>query len=133
MNGRHGRSLFHFGHEKVQGQSQHQIQHLSPLAETKNSISSPIPLDNDKEEEDLTGGKRDGETRTALERIGTPDHMGWMRKKGEKYPTWKLRYFILKGANLYYLKTQNVGFFFSYPRFLFPMQDLCIYFFMHVC
>ncbi|KAA1097199.1 polar growth protein [Puccinia graminis f. sp. tritici] len=107
MNGRHGRSLFHFGHEKVQGQSQHQIQHLSPLAETKNSISSPIPLDNDKEVDDLTGGKRDGETRTALERIGTPDHMGWMRKKGEKYPTWKLRYFILKGSNLYYLKTQN--------------------------
>ncbi|KAA1124965.1 polar growth protein [Puccinia graminis f. sp. tritici] len=34
--------------EKVQGQSQHQIQHLSPLAETKKSISSPIPLDNER-------------------------------------------------------------------------------------
>ncbi|WAR52393.1 hypothetical protein PtB15_1B835 [Puccinia triticina] len=123
MNGRHhGRSLFHFGsgggsgsgggQEKVQGQTQHQIQHLSPLAESKHAISSPIPLDETKEDAEAEaglaeGGKRDGETRTALERIGSPDHMGWMRKKGEKYPTWKLRYFILKGPNLYYLKAQN--------------------------
>lgn len=49
------------------------------------------------------------EQKTALERIGTPDHVGWMRKKGEKYPTWKMRYFILKNANLYYLKSENVS------------------------
>lgn len=104
-NGRATRSLFHFGHEKVQGQAQHQIQHLSPLAESKNAISSPLPVEN--KEPELPGAKNPGETRTALERIGTPDHMGWMRKKGEKYPTWKLRYFILKGPNLYYLKAQN--------------------------
>jgi hypothetical protein len=118
--------LFSFGgHEKVQGQTQHQIQHLTPLAEStttsKNSISSPLPLEHDKEKEEAdlllhpsaaaatVGGKKAApETRTALERIGAPDHIGWMRKKGEKYPTWKLRYFILKGSNLYYLKAENV-------------------------
>ncbi|KNZ53671.1 uncharacterized protein VP01_316g11 [Puccinia sorghi] len=105
INGRTARSLFHFGQEKVQGQAQHQIQHLSPLAESKNAISSPLPFEN--KEPELPGAKNPGETRTALERIGTPDHMGWMRKKGEKYPTWKLRYFILKGPNLYYLKAEN--------------------------
>ncbi|PLW23139.1 hypothetical protein PCANC_25600 [Puccinia coronata f. sp. avenae] len=125
VNGRTGRSLFSFGgHEKVQGQTQHQIQHLTPLAEStttsKNSISSPLPLEHDKEKEEAdlllhpsaaaatVGGKKAApETRTALERIGAPDHIGWMRKKGEKYPTWKLRYFILKGSNLYYLKAEN--------------------------
>ncbi|KAH9473155.1 hypothetical protein MJO28_001017 [Puccinia striiformis f. sp. tritici] len=121
INGKHGRSLFHFGssgssnhHEKVQGQSQHQIQHLSPShLETKNSISSPLStIDDENPPIEFNGGgaskKESGtETRTALERIGNPDHLGWMRKKGEKYPTWKLRYFILKGPNLYYLKSQN--------------------------
>lgn len=106
LNGKPGRSIFHFGHDKVQGQTQHQIQHLTPLAESKNLISLPLPAD-DKEAENPMVGKKEGETRTALERIGEADHQGWMRKKGEKYPTWKSRYFILKGSNLYYLKSQN--------------------------
>ncbi|KAM0791669.1 hypothetical protein ACM66B_006262 [Microbotryomycetes sp. NB124-2] len=47
----------------------------------------------------------DGEN--VLEKIGTPDHTGWMRKKGEKYNTWKQRFFILKGLHLYYLKSES--------------------------
>lgn len=45
-----------------------------------------------------------------LEKIGSADYSGWLRKKGEKYNTWKQRYFILKGIHLYYLKTENVSF-----------------------
>lgn len=45
-----------------------------------------------------------------LDKIGTPDYAGWMRKKGEKYNTWKQRYFVLKGVHLYYLKSETVRF-----------------------
>jgi hypothetical protein len=43
-----------------------------------------------------------------LEKIGAPDHAGWMMKKGEKYNSWKERYFVLKGLHLYYLKSETV-------------------------
>lgn len=42
-----------------------------------------------------------------LEQIGQPDHKGWMRKKGERYNTWKSRYFVLKGPHLYWLRSNN--------------------------
>ncbi|KAJ7109899.1 hypothetical protein C8R44DRAFT_678459 [Mycena epipterygia] len=42
-----------------------------------------------------------------LEQVGEPDHVGWMRKKGDRYNSWKLRYFILKGPDMYCLKTSN--------------------------
>ncbi|KAL5507750.1 BOI2 [Sanghuangporus vaninii] len=44
---------------------------------------------------------------SVLEQIGTPDHNGWLRKKGEHYNTWKLRYFVLKGPHLYYLRSNS--------------------------
>ncbi|EPQ58889.1 hypothetical protein GLOTRDRAFT_135903 [Gloeophyllum trabeum ATCC 11539] len=44
---------------------------------------------------------------SVLEQIGTPDHNGWMRKKGERYNTWKLRYFVLKGPHLYYMRSNS--------------------------
>lgn len=52
-----------------------------------------------------------------LEQIGEPDHAGWMRKKGDRYNTWKLRYFLLKGPHLYCLRgnSKTVSFAFSYP------------------
>lgn len=43
-----------------------------------------------------------------MDKIGRPDHSGWMRKKGEKYNTWKMRFFVLKGTYLYYLKSEAV-------------------------
>ncbi|KZT60847.1 hypothetical protein CALCODRAFT_480491 [Calocera cornea HHB12733] len=46
-------------------------------------------------------------TENALEKIGKPDHQGWMRKKGERYSSWKNRYFVLKGMHLYYLRSQT--------------------------
>ena len=49
---------------------------------------------------------------TILTQIGTPDHNGWMRKKGDHYGSWKNRYFVLKGPHLYWLKSnaQTVGY-----------------------
>jgi hypothetical protein len=50
-----------------------------------------------------------------LGQIGEPDHAGWMRKKGDRYNAWKLRYFVLKGPHLYCLRgnSKTVGFAFS--------------------
>lgn len=50
-------------------------------------------------------GLRPGQS--VLEQIGQPDHNGWMMKKGERYNTWKLRYFVLKGPHLYYLESNS--------------------------
>jgi hypothetical protein len=41
---------------------------------------------------------------SVIEQIGEPDHKGWMRKKGDRYNSWKSRYFVLKGPHLYILK-----------------------------
>ncbi|KAG5635290.1 hypothetical protein H0H81_011818 [Sphagnurus paluster] len=42
-----------------------------------------------------------------LAQIGEADHSGWMRKKGERYNSWKLRYFIIKGQHMYYLRSNS--------------------------
>ncbi|PPR04652.1 hypothetical protein CVT24_011870 [Panaeolus cyanescens] len=42
-----------------------------------------------------------------IEQIGEPDHEGWMRKRGDRYNSWKLRYFILKGPHLYCLRSNS--------------------------
>jgi len=44
---------------------------------------------------------------SVLDQIGEPDHAGWLRKKGERYNTWKLRYLVLKGPHLYYLRSNS--------------------------
>lgn len=44
---------------------------------------------------------------SVLDQIGMPDHNGWMRKKGEQFNSWKLRYFVLKGHHLYYLRSNS--------------------------
>ena len=45
--------------------------------------------------------------KSVLDQIGRPDHAGWLRKKGERYNTWKLRYLVLKGPHLYYLRSNG--------------------------
>jgi|SRR6267154_5471312 len=54
-----------------------------------------------------TGSFKSGQS--ILEQIGQPDHKGWMRKKGERYNTWKTRYFVLKGPHLYWLRSNNTS------------------------
>lgn len=43
---------------------------------------------------------------SALRTIGTPDRTGYLKKRGERYNTWKTRFFVLKGSHLYYLKSE---------------------------
>lgn len=42
-----------------------------------------------------------------LDQIGEPDHVGWMRKRGDRYNSWKNRYFVLKGPHMYCLKSDS--------------------------
>lgn len=44
---------------------------------------------------------------SAVAKIGKPDYTGYMKKKGDRYNSWKMRYFVLKGAHLYYLRNEN--------------------------
>ena len=44
---------------------------------------------------------------TVMVQIGTPDHEGWIRKKGGHFSSWKSRYLVLKGAHLYWLRTDS--------------------------
>lgn len=44
---------------------------------------------------------------SVMEQVGTPDHDGWMFKKSETYNNWKQRYFLLKGAHLYWLRSNS--------------------------
>lgn len=58
--------------------------------------------------QDARGGSRGPSAlkpgRSIVEQIGQPDHLGWMRKKGD-YNSWKLRFFIIKGPHLYILRS----------------------------
>lgn len=63
---------------------------IAPVEDTSNGSVGPIK-----------------QGQNILEQIGEPDHTGWMRKKGDRYNTWKLRYFILKGPHLYCLRSNN--------------------------
>jgi hypothetical protein len=45
--------------------------------------------------------------------VGDADHSGFMFKKGERYNTWKNRFFFLKGPHLYYLRSVNVSLIFT--------------------
>ena len=42
-----------------------------------------------------------------LDQIGEPDNVGWMRKRGVRYSSWKLRYFVLQGPHLYCLRSNS--------------------------
>lgn len=67
-------------------------------ASTGTAPSSPAPGSA------TTGAAASG---SAIEKIGKPDFAGYMKKKGDRYNSWKNRYFVLKGANLYYLRDEN--------------------------
>lgn len=68
------------------------------------SVGNPIPAT--QPSSPLRASASEG---TALNKIGKPDFAGYMKKKGERYNSWKQRYFVLKGAHLYYLKGPNVS------------------------
>ncbi|KAL1702427.1 hypothetical protein EV121DRAFT_281858 [Schizophyllum commune] len=79
----------------------------SPTLLRKRTSSTPhVPTAQEKEKiaaNPLKPGQ------SILEQIGEPDHAGWMRKKGDRYNSWKLRYFVLKGPHLYYLRSNSTS------------------------
>ncbi|TRM67427.1 hypothetical protein BD626DRAFT_100674 [Schizophyllum amplum] len=82
----------------------------SPTLLRKRTSSTPhMPTlqDNGKDKERATGPLKQGQS--ILEQIGEPDHAGWMRKKGDRYNSWKPRYFVLKGPHLYYLRSNSTS------------------------
>lgn len=54
----------------------------------------------------------------ALKQIGTPDYSGHLKKKGDTIG-WKMRFFVLKGSHLYYLKSETVSIVTRYHQSLF--------------
>ncbi|CED85055.1 Sterile alpha motif, type 2 [Phaffia rhodozyma] len=43
----------------------------------------------------------------ALDRVPKADFSGFLKKKGERYNSWKMRYCVLVGPHFYYLKSEN--------------------------
>ncbi|TIB96809.1 PH-domain-containing protein [Wallemia mellicola] len=80
---------------------------LSPqTAQNDSQFVDTISISSDKRRSvvDITNfQEREG---TALQKIGRCDCKGWMKKRGDRYG-WKMRYFVLKGSQLFYLKNEN--------------------------
>ncbi|KAJ9096715.1 hypothetical protein QFC21_004985 [Naganishia friedmannii] len=68
------------------------------------SVGTPIPTSPNNRTGSLA---TNDEASTALSKIGTPDFSGFLKKKGDRYNTWKTRYFVLKGPRLYYLRNEK--------------------------
>ncbi|CAE6471462.1 unnamed protein product [Rhizoctonia solani] len=80
------------------------IPHRSPVIPARNLNNNPhhsAPAISPAPNGDPAASAR------ALDQIGEPDYSGWMRKKGDRYNSWKLRYFVLKGPHLYYLRSRT--------------------------
>ena len=79
----------------------------SPITAAANSqFVDTVSISSDKRQSivDITNfQEREG---TALQKIGKCDCKGWIKKRGERYG-WKMRYFVLKGSQLFYLKNEN--------------------------
>jgi hypothetical protein len=74
----------------------------------KEKESSTVPKKNaDGPESQSRGPSLFKPGKSIIDQIGTPDHQGWMRKKGDHYNAWKLRYFVIKGPHLYILRSDS--------------------------
>lgn len=66
------------------------------------SVGSPSTPTRENTGEDLL---QPGQS--VLKQIGECDHSGWMLKRGDRYNSWKSRYFVLKGQHLYCLRSSS--------------------------
>ena len=123
--------LYHIGDRK-QSISKHSVGELIARQTALEKTISPVasPTKQSKEDKDrallrkrtsgggvpgspvpppLPSGNGPGlvQGRSVLEQIGTPDFNGWLMKKGEHYNTWKQRYCVLKGHNLYWMRSSE--------------------------
>ncbi|KAM0751536.1 hypothetical protein T439DRAFT_212506 [Meredithblackwellia eburnea MCA 4105] len=96
------------GSEKSSFDTNRRSDSLAASTNTRNAPSSMTPKEVDAAGDEMVVKQTEAVTSgNLLEKIGTPDYSGWMRKKGEKYSTWKQRFFVLKGIHLYYLKSES--------------------------
>ncbi|KAL1742816.1 hypothetical protein HDZ31DRAFT_65600 [Schizophyllum fasciatum] len=79
----------------------------SPTLLRKRTSSTPHVPTSQEKEAIAANPLKPGQS--ILEQIGEPDHAGYMRKKGDRYNSWKLRYFVLKGPHLYYLRSNSTS------------------------
>ncbi|KAF7725243.1 polar growth protein [Apophysomyces ossiformis] len=42
---------------------------------------------------------------SSVDTFKAPEHEGWLHKRSDRYKTWNKRWFVLKGANLFYFKS----------------------------
>ncbi|KIJ20499.1 hypothetical protein PAXINDRAFT_161035 [Paxillus involutus ATCC 200175] len=75
----------------------------------KESRANPIQAPSPSQDSPLNGRGPNvlKSKKNIIDQIGQPDHEGWMRKKGDHYNSWKVRYFIIKGPHLYILRSNN--------------------------
>ncbi|KAI9312074.1 hypothetical protein BX666DRAFT_847424 [Dichotomocladium elegans] len=70
------------------------------------SESSPLPaLINRDRNMSVASVEPNGLVRSSSTSFKAPEHEGWLYKQGDKYKTWNKRWFVLKGANLFYFKS----------------------------
>jgi hypothetical protein len=82
---------------------------LSGDGGSKTPMSPPAIKEEDEDDGSPPTAKSVAKSSDPLKKIGEPDHKGWLRKKAEQFNTWKLRYLVLKGTFLYYLKSDAVS------------------------
>lgn len=80
---------------------------ISPPLPTGSNITSAEAGQNEVAEVGENGEVQFRPGQSVLDQIGEPDHAGWLRKKGERYNSWKLRYLVLRGSHLYYLRSNS--------------------------
>ncbi|KZT06474.1 uncharacterized protein LAESUDRAFT_736886 [Laetiporus sulphureus 93-53] len=80
-----------------------------PSTLRKRTVSSAgVPAVNITPPDSQGNGKpRFEQGKSILRQLGEADHKGWMRKRGERYNTWKMRYFVLTGPHLYWLRSDK--------------------------
>jgi hypothetical protein len=86
----------------------------SLLRKRTSSTTSPTAARGDAGDRKPNVGTTLKAGQSILQQIGAPDHNGWLRKKGDRYNTWKNRYFVLKGPHLYWLRSNSTTVSFFY-------------------
>lgn len=74
------------------------------------NVTVAAPMQTATRDADVNGAVLSGLLKpgqSILDQIGEPDHVGWMRKRGDRYNSWKNRYFVLKGPHMYCLKSDS--------------------------
>jgi hypothetical protein len=118
--------LYHYGDRKASNRrpstADSSLKSKSSLRDSKNSREFKVStddknrnvlrsrtesLDETSRPENITGKPKLKNGLSVMEQLGTIDHEGWMFKKTETYNSWKQRYFLLKGAHLYWLRGNN--------------------------